>query len=220
MTTHPRLTARGQQTRQRIVEATAHRILAAGISGTSLDDVRAETLTSKSQLFHYFPGGKAELVRAVALWEAGQLMAAQEPEIGDLSTWESWQRWRQGLADYYFGLGRWACPIGSLAAQAAMTDPELERVIKQGMAEWREMLAAGIRRMRDAGLMASTVDPTRLASSILAAIQGGLLLSQPERASWPLESAFDMAFAALHSAGTGGAVPEPGSVSPRRVTSA
>ena len=60
------MTERGRATRRRIVEATGEQLLAAGIGGTSLDDVRAATLTSKSQLFHYFPGGKHELLLEVA----------------------------------------------------------------------------------------------------------------------------------------------------------
>src|ERR1700712_2658099 len=118
-----KITDRGRRTRQRIIEATGEQILASGIGGTTLDNVRAATLTSKSQLFHYFPGGKSELVREVAGWEGRQLLAAQESEIHDLSSWGSWERWREGLVDYYISRGRWACPIGSLATQAAMTDP-------------------------------------------------------------------------------------------------
>src|SRR5688500_4578761 len=133
-----KITARGRATRQRIIEATGEQILAAGIGGTTLDTVRAATLTSKSQLFHYFPGGKTELVREVATWEGQQLLAAQEPYIHDLSTWESWNAWRAALVDYYLGLGRWACPIGSLATQAAMTDPELDAVISAAMTTWRD----------------------------------------------------------------------------------
>lgn len=201
-TAGPRLTARGRDTRRRIVEATAHQILAAGIGGTTLDTVGAETLTSKSQLFHYFPGGKNELVRAVADWEAMQLLAAQEPEIHDLSTWDSWERWRTALFDYYVGLGRWACPIGTLAMQAAMADPGLEQAIAAGFTQWRELLAAGVRRMQDRGHIDPGAHPDRLAASLIAAIEGGLLLSQPERASWPLEAALDQAFAALRGTRT------------------
>ncbi len=192
------ITERGRRTRQRIIEATGEQILAAGIGGTTLDDVRAATLTSKSQLFHYFPGGKAELVREVAQWEGRQLLEAQEPEIHDLSSWASWERWRVKLVDYYIGRGRWACPIGSLAMQAAMTDPKLEGVITEGMRMWRSALAAGVRRMRDGGFIDSSADPDRVAVVILAAIQGGLVLSQPERSAWPLQAALDNALAPLH----------------------
>lgn len=195
-----RVTERGRRTRQRIIEATGEQILASGIGGTTLDDIRAATLTSKSQLFHYFPGGKTELVREVAQWEGQQLLQAQEPEIHDLSTWESWERWRAGLVEYYIGRGRWACPIGSLATQAAMTDTDLERSLAEAMHAWRQALAHGIGRMRAAGLVDASADPARIATVILAAIQGGLVLSQPERSAWPLEAALDSALAPLHGA--------------------
>ncbi|RFA16243.1 TetR family transcriptional regulator [Subtercola boreus] len=194
-----KITERGRRTRQRIIEATGEQILASGIGGTTLDTVRAATLTSKSQLFHYFPGGKAELVREVAGWEGRQLFEAQEPFIHDLASWESWEQWRSGLVDYYISRGRWACPIGSLATQAAMSDPELEQVIADSMRAWRELLAEGVGRMRDAGLVAASADPMTVATVILAAIQGGLVLSQPERAAWPLEAALDSALAPLHA---------------------
>ncbi|MDQ0743691.1 AcrR family transcriptional regulator [Clavibacter sp. B3I6] len=196
------ITERGRRTRQRIIEATGEQILASGIGGTTLDDVRAATLTSKSQLFHYFPGGKLELVREVAAWEGQQLLEAQEPHIHDLGSWESWEAWRSALVDYYIGRGRWACPIGSLATQAAATDPELERSIAEGMRAWRAFLARGVERMREAGFVAASADPQRTATVILAAIQGGLVLSQPERSAWPLEAALDTALAPLHVAGS------------------
>ena len=195
-----KITARGRATRQRIIEATGEQILAAGIGGTTLDTVRAATLTSKSQLFHYFPGGKTELVREVATWEGQQLLAAQEPYIHDLSTWESWSAWRGALVDYYLGLGRWACPIGSLATQAAMADPDLAAFLGASMGEWRDTLAAGVTRMQDGGLIDGSADPQRIAVVILAAIQGGLVLSQPIRSAWPLEAALDSALEPLHQA--------------------
>lgn len=192
------MTERGRATRQRIIEATGREILASGIGGTTLDTVRAATLTSKSQLFHYFPGGKAELVREVAIWEGGELLAAQKPYIDDLSSWESWHAWRDALVDYYIGLGRWACPIGSMATQAAMTDPELAQVITDSMTNWRLSLASGVAKMQSAGEVESDADPQRIAVAILAALQGGLILSQPEKSSWPLEAAIDAALDVLH----------------------
>ncbi|MFG6504499.1 TetR/AcrR family transcriptional regulator [Microbacterium sp. P05] len=194
------ITERGRLTRQRIIEATGEQILASGIGGTTLDTVRAATLTSKSQLFHYFPRGKTELVREVAEWEGRQLLEAQEPEIHDLGSWESWERWRIKLVDYYIDRGRWACPVGSLATQAAQTDAELESTLAESMRAWRDALAAGVRRMQIAGAVDESADPGRIATVILAAIQGGLILSQPERSAWPLEAALDNALAPLHQA--------------------
>jgi AcrR family transcriptional regulator len=184
-------TEKGRRTRQRIIEATGEQILAAGIGGTTLDTVRAATLTSKSQLFHYFPGGKTELVREVAVWEGEQLLAAQEPEIHDLGSWVSWRRWRDGLVAYYLGRGRWACPIGSLATEAASADPETAALITAAMSAWKDMLAAGVARMQAEGLVDPVADGDLLATGIVASIQGGIVLSQPERSPRPLEAVLD-----------------------------
>src|ERR1700733_10897923 len=87
----PQLTARGAATRARIVESAAEQVLAGGVGGTSLDDIRADTETSKSQLFHYFPGGKSELVGAIASFQADRVLAAQEPYLSRLATWDDWR---------------------------------------------------------------------------------------------------------------------------------
>jgi hypothetical protein len=81
------LTARGTATRQRIVEAAAALIRERGVADTGLDDIGAATATSKSQMFHYFPRGKADLLHAVAVHEAEQVIADQQPYIGDLTSW-------------------------------------------------------------------------------------------------------------------------------------
>ncbi|WP_423918880.1 TetR family transcriptional regulator C-terminal domain-containing protein [Frigoribacterium sp. 2-23] len=104
------------------------------------------------------------------------------------------------MVDYYIAPGRWACPIGSLATQAAAIDAELARTVADDMRAWRGMLADGVVKMRTAGLVAESSDPERIAVSILAAVQGGLVLSQPERSAWPLEAALDSALAPLQGA--------------------
>jgi AcrR family transcriptional regulator len=192
------LTAKGEATRTRIVEATADRILAAGIGATSLDDVRADSSTSKSQLFHYFPGGKAELVRAVVALQGQRVVDAQGD--GALDTYDKWERWRDGLLAHYGAMHGWGCPIGSLASEAAGTDPELAQQINAYMTGWRARLQDGLERMHAAGTLRPDADPRRLAATILAAVQGGLLLTQFEQALWPLEAALDGALGQLRAA--------------------
>ena len=85
-------TARGMATRQRIVEGAAAEIRERGVAMTTLDDVRARTGTSKSQLFHYFPGGKEELLLAVARYEADRVLTDQQPQLGELTSWPAWPR--------------------------------------------------------------------------------------------------------------------------------
>ena len=94
----PKLTPKGAATRQRIVEGAAAEIRERGVAVTTLDDVRARTGTSKSQLFHYFPGGRTELLAAVTQHEADRVIEDQRPPIDDLSTDASWRAWQALLA--------------------------------------------------------------------------------------------------------------------------
>ncbi|WP_026912633.1 TetR/AcrR family transcriptional regulator [Patulibacter minatonensis] len=198
MTTGAR-TAKGEATRARIVEATADRILAAGLGGTSLDDVRADTATSKSQLFHYFPGGKAELVRAVVDLQGRRVLDAQRPALDALDDWPSWEDWRSRLLAHYDAQHGWGCPIGSLATEAAATDPVLAGELTAYLRDWAALLAAGVGRLRAAGHLRAEADPERLGVAVLAAVEGGLLLTRTEQGLWPLEAALDGALAHLRS---------------------
>src|SRR5882724_5988223 len=114
MSATAKLTQKGEATRARIVEAAADLVLARGVGGTTLDDIRAGTSTSKSQLFHYFPSGKTELVAAIAAFQAERVLQAQQPFLGHLDTWEAWDGWRDAVVRHYGSQPHWGCPIGSL----------------------------------------------------------------------------------------------------------
>ena len=97
MATTAKLTRKGAATRARIVASAADHILARGVSGTTLDDIRAGTTTSKGQLFHYFPGGKSDLVAAIAAFQSERVLDAQRPFLETLDSWEAWDGWRAAV---------------------------------------------------------------------------------------------------------------------------
>ena len=78
-----KLTAKGHATRQRIIEGAAAEIRDRGVAVATLDDIRARTQTSKSQLFHYSPDGKEQLLLAVAEHEAQMVLDDQQPHLGE-----------------------------------------------------------------------------------------------------------------------------------------
>jgi AcrR family transcriptional regulator len=194
------LTPKGAATRSRIVETAADLLLAHGVGGTSLDDIRAGTATSKSQLFHYFPDGKGELVAAIAAFQSERVLDAQRPFIDELNSWESWQAWRDSVVAHYGSQPHWGCPIGALASEVIGNDPARGAELVAHLDRWRCLLEAGVRRMRTAGLLRRTADPRSLSLSVFAALQGGLLLTQTMRSIEPLEAALDGALSALRAA--------------------
>jgi AcrR family transcriptional regulator len=197
------LTPRGAATRARIVEAAADLILARGVAGTSLDDIRAGTATSKSQLFHYFPGGKSDLVGAIVAFQSERVLEAQRPFLDTLDTWDAWEGWRNAVVAHYTSQPSWGCPIGALASELIGNNPVLGAEVAASMDRWRGYLEAGLTRMRATGLLRADADPETLALSILASLQGGLLLTQTMQSSKPLEVALDAALTALRAAAAG-----------------
>jgi AcrR family transcriptional regulator len=194
-----KLTAKGAATRDRIVEAAADLILARGVGGTGLDDIRAGTATSKSQLFHYFPGGKSELIGAIAAFQSSRVLAAQRPWLDTLDTWAAWHGWRDAVVAHYGSQAHWGCPIGALAGELIGNDPIRAAEVAAHLDRWCGYLADGLRRMRDNGLLRADADPERLAMSTFASLQGGLLLTQTKCSIEPLEAALDGALAAIAS---------------------
>src|SRR5580698_11519661 len=108
-----KLTPKGTATRARIVAGSADLVLARGVGGTTLDDIRAGTATSKSQLFHYFPGGKAELVGAIASYQGERVLDAQRPYLASLDSWDAWEGWRRAVLDHYGSQTHWGCPVSA-----------------------------------------------------------------------------------------------------------
>jgi AcrR family transcriptional regulator len=103
-----KLTPKGAATRGRIIEGASAEIRENGVSVT-LDDIRVRTGTSKSQLFHYFPDGREQLLLAVARYEADRVLADQQPQLGDLTSWASWRAWRDAVVARYREQGQ-QCP--------------------------------------------------------------------------------------------------------------
>ncbi|CAG6397401.1 TetR family transcriptional regulator [Actinacidiphila cocklensis] len=185
------ITAKGLATRQRIVVAAALLAREKGAAETTLDDVRAATSTSKSQLFHYFPDGRADLLVAVAEHEADQVIEAQQPYLGDLATWESWQGWSRAVLAHYAELGE-RCPLSSLTSELGKSSPEARAVVGALFATWEAALLRGTMAM-----LPDRVAAVRQARSILAAVQGGVAMLQGTGRTEYLEAALAAAIAPL-----------------------
>jgi AcrR family transcriptional regulator len=181
------LTARGAATRARIVDGAAALIRERGIAAVSMDDIRAATSTSKSQLFHYFPGGRTELLAAVARHEADRVLDDQRPALDDLSTWESWQEWQALVVQRYTLQGE-DCPLTALMSELGKSSPEARAIVRELMDRWLALLADGVRAFRPA-----TPDPDETAGIILAALQGGVVLLMNTGSPRYLETALEAA---------------------------
>ena len=185
----PRLTPKGERTRARIVEEAAVLIHERGVTGTTLDDVKAAAEVSGSQLYHYFPD-KNDLVQAVIDYQADATVSNQRH--ADLGSAEGVQAWRDMVitaAERVQAKG--GCPLGSLGGQLAESDPEARSLIAAGFERWTTEISQGLRSLQASGQLPLGLDPDDLAVTLLATLQGGLLLAQVQRSTRPFETAVD-----------------------------
>ena len=192
-------TVRGRATRDRIVAAAAALVRERGVAATSIDDVIERAAASKSQLYLYFDD-RAALLREVAAHNTELVLAAQEPHLASLDSWKAIRAWLDALVELQVASrARGGCPIGSLVGQLAEADAQARRLTADGFARWEEPLRHGLASMREQGKIARSADPDRLATATLAAIQGGLVLTQSRRDPGQLAIAVDAAYAYLRS---------------------
>jgi TetR/AcrR family transcriptional repressor of nem operon len=190
---HVPATTKGRATRERILQAAAELIAEKGTAGMSLDDVRARTGASRSQLYHYFED-RDDLVHAVIDVTIDAVLDTQGELLDHLDSWVAIDRWFDSLVQHQ--TNRQACggcPIGSLAGQLAERDPDARAAIGAGLERWEAHLRDGLTRMRTRGKLRKDADLAALATATMASIQGGLLLTQVRRDPHQLRIALNAA---------------------------
>ncbi|MDT7841959.1 TetR/AcrR family transcriptional regulator [Streptomyces justiciae] len=192
-------TAKGRATRARIVEGAAAVLREQGVAVATLDDIRGRSGTSKSQLFHYFPEGKDQLLLAVAQFEADRVLEDQQPHLGQLDSWESWLRWRDAVVERYELQGD-HCPLGALFLQVGRSRPGARAIVTELMRQWQEQLARGIRALQANGLVSPSLQVDRTAAALLAGIQGGVAIMMSTGDSTHLKAALDTGIEHLRTA--------------------
>jgi TetR/AcrR family transcriptional repressor of nem operon len=185
-----RLTPKGRATRNRIVSVAADLMSEQGVTGTSIEDVRSVAGVSGSQMTHYFTD-KGALVRAVIGWQARAALDLHLlPELGELDSFAALDLWAElHIARQKRSPGRAGCPFGALAGELAEPDDATRAELACGFARWVELFRHGLRLMRQRGELRKEADPDELATGLLSALQGGMLLSRTASDSRPLELA-------------------------------
>lgn len=192
-------TSRGAATRARIVDAAAELIRTRGVAGTSVDAVLEASDASKSQLYHYF-ADKGDLVLAVIQRQTEYILADQATLLRGVRSLAGLRRWRDELVKATRrGNCAGGCRLGSLVSALAET-PRSRAVLAEGFARWRSVFVEALTGLWENADRKPGAELDDLATTLLAAFQGGVLLAQTTRSTRPLELALDAAIARIGEA--------------------
>jgi TetR/AcrR family transcriptional regulator, transcriptional repressor for nem operon len=175
--------------RDRIVRGAAEVVFRLGVAGVSIERVRATSGISRSQVARYFPAKEA-LIDAVVDFRIAAVLARQCSLLAGLRSLADLQEWADDVVELNGARG---CPLGSLVSQLAEPPGPMRAKLDDAFQTWQSYLAAGLRRMQDHGELNAEADVAELATGIVAALQGGLILAQAARSEKPLRAALDLA---------------------------
>ena len=180
------LTAKGRETRRRIVEAASDLMVERGVAAVSLDEVGRTTSTSKSQMYHYFTG-KDELVAAVVICVRDRILAFQGDLLVTVQSVDDLQGWADSIVAFQRRAPRWSgCPLGTLASELNGDSGTGHFDIHEAFDSWQLLFETALVRLQASGRLRADADPERLATATLASLQGGLLMSKALQDETPL----------------------------------
>lgn len=168
--------------RRRVLDAAFEAFQARGYHATSVQDLLQLSGLSGGALHHHFPTKKA---LALAVLRERVAQAVETTWIAPVRTATSA---RNGIADVLAAIRseldeRGAvrgCPLGNMASELALADPDFRTVAAHLFAGWRAAIAAKLREDGTDG------DPDALASTVVAAYSGAMAQAKAAQDSRPL----------------------------------
>jgi AcrR family transcriptional regulator len=191
-------TGRGRASRERIVEHAAELFAERGVAGTSLDEVLAAAGAGKGQLYHYFHG-RDELVEAAVAHRCTQVLAGLTQALGKVTSLAELEQALAGFVAGFEQMGLPGCPIGSLAAEVAERNEGARLQVAGAFEAWERLFVDALERMRDREELRAEASSAVLATSLLASIEGGMVLSQARKDPASLRIAVDAGLARVRA---------------------
>lgn len=142
---------------------------------------------SKSQMYHYFTD-RDGLVEAAVSHRCTEVLARLESAFTRVESFADLETVLAGFAaDYASQLT--GCPIGTLAAELTDGPAGARSLVTDAFGSWEKLLADALSRIRANGELTSKANPAELATGLLAAMEGGMLLGQVRADPAPLRAA-------------------------------
>jgi TetR/AcrR family transcriptional repressor of lmrAB and yxaGH operons len=185
--------ARGESSpRTKLVGATLDLLRRAGLSGAGINHVIAASQAPKGSVYHYFPGGKQQLVTEAlrtAERTAGEGFAMI---FGDTASVAEkvralFTRTAAALEANEFAKG---CPVAAVTLDLEPRSPALRKVCGDVFDGWVDVITGGLGDVPGAERRA-------VAQLILATLEGGLVLARAHATKTPLLESGEALAAAL-----------------------
>jgi TetR/AcrR family transcriptional repressor of nem operon len=176
-----RRTRAPEATREKLLGAAFEEIYRRGFQAASLDTILAQAGVTKGALYHHFPTKAAlgyavvdEVVRGLLLERWLGVLHAQpgDPVTALQGTL------RHRAANLTAGEIELGCPLNNLAQEMSPLDEQFRRSVDATFETWREGFAQVLARGQAEGTVRRDVDAKKVATFIVAAVEGSYGLAK------------------------------------------
>jgi len=179
---------KGESTRERIIATAAPIFNQKGFAGASMQDVMEATGLEKGGLYRHF-SGKEELAAEAFLYSVAASVRARTEKM--VATDTAVEHLRAYVARFVVAPSAVAggCPLMNTAIDTDDGNTVLRGLALEAITRWQKRLAAVVRGGIRAGEIRADVKPRRVANTIIATLEGALMISRLEGSRVALEDA-------------------------------
>ena len=169
--------------RQRMVAGAADMISRRGLNATSVRELAKHTQAPLGSTYHYFPGGKYDLATEAVRWadDLTVRILTKELRAGPLAGLQAFlAMWRKVVLDSDFHAG---CPVLAVSVEDLPDEQAAPReAAAAAFRNWTALLALSLREHG-----AKAHDAERIATLIVAAVEGTVAICRAQRSMEPLD---------------------------------
>lgn len=170
--------------REDIIEATKSLLWQHGYESMSPRMVLDASGAGQGSLYHHFKGKKGLAIAALDEIEAEMRDSATAILTGPEPALERIHYYLTQKRD-----GTKGCRLGRLATERSITDEELRAPVARYFKHVEALLATVLEEAMREGALRTDVPPARLATTLVAVVQGGFLLSRIHASGRPMKEA-------------------------------
>jgi len=180
--------------KQEIIRIAREVIHSKGYQATSINDIMVAASIGKGQFYHYFSSKRdlgLEIVEdLVKDWEnqliVGILHSSDDP-ITKLNRMLKWAETSHAEMEIKYG-----CAMGNLAIEMSAQDEEFRVQIEKFFKHWVDSVADILTEMIEDHQLDESINPKKNAESIVAMIEGGILLMVSRQNIQVLQDIFEV----------------------------
>ena len=189
--------AKGAETKRRILQAAADLFHRQGVHATSPDEVIAASNTGKGQFYYYFKS-KEGLVHEVLQHHLQSIAAGTAGVDYQIDSWQDLERWFAAHLELQqrFHMTR-GCPFGTIGNEVTENDELIRQDLNLIFELIHHRLAAFFIKEQAHGRLARDASAEGLADFCIATVQGAMLMGRIKRHGKPVETTIREAMAHL-----------------------